>query len=54
MTPRDNYNTLYNPTIILILQYTVLVTLGTQLARDLAMIGLVTICKNQEVPSITR
>lgn len=44
------YNTIYNPTIILILQYTALVALGTQLARDLATIGLVTICKCQEVP----
>ena len=34
----------------LILQYTALVALGTQLARDLATIGLVTICKCQEVP----
>lgn len=44
------YNTLYNPTIIPILQYTALVALGTQLARDLATIGLVAVCKCQEVP----
>ena len=33
------YNTLYNPTTIPILQYTALVALGTQLAKDLATIG---------------
>ena len=36
--------------LLLILQYTALVALGTQLVRDLATIGLVTICKCQEVP----
>lgn len=36
--------------LLLILQYTALVALGTQLVRDLATIGLVIICKCQEVP----
>ena len=40
----------YNAPISLILQYTALVALGTQPAKNLATIGLVTVYKCQEVP----